>query len=68
MPMSIKTPSDYSQVYSAILFDDEMSPEEVTYVTKLCPGEYLRVLTVDLLQTPHRPTVLQDVPSLLHAH
>ncbi|EAQ91433.1 hypothetical protein CHGG_03368 [Chaetomium globosum CBS 148.51] len=30
MPMSIKTPSDYSQVYSAILFDDEMSPEEVT--------------------------------------
>jgi hypothetical protein len=38
--MSIKTPADYNQVYSAILFDDEMPPDEATYVTKSCLGEY----------------------------
>jgi hypothetical protein len=39
MPISIKTPADYNQVYSAILFDDEMPPDEAAYV-KSCLGEY----------------------------
>jgi HPt (histidine-containing phosphotransfer) domain-containing protein len=30
MPMNIKTPADYEQVYSAILFDEEMPPDDVT--------------------------------------
>jgi hypothetical protein len=30
MPMNIKTPEEYDEVYSAILFDDEMPPDQVT--------------------------------------
>ncbi|KAK4039922.1 exocyst complex subunit Sec15-like-domain-containing protein [Parachaetomium inaequale] len=35
MPMNIKMPEEYDDVYSAILFDDEMPPDQVTLPTVL---------------------------------